>query len=1475
MKNRFIYIVTIFAMLFTASLTAQNLMQGKRIFLDPGHDGFGSGDRNLATINFPTETSTGLGNGGFYESKFNVVRGLEVQRLLQGQGATVGITRTTTPQPVELMTRRDLANAFNADAYISIHSNANGDMVNHPLALWDDRSNPIHPQTQQLALSMVWWLATNPLTSWSTNSNTNARAQALGAIYTNQMPAALTEDTFHDYKPETHRYLSPAYNHMIAFSLYRGFLRFFGINPNTHPTGIIAGWVKDDTRSITNNFPTNGSRYLPFRPGSHDAYWPINGATVELLQGGSVIDTYTTDNNWNGVYGFFDLAPGAYQVRISAAGYATVTRDVTVNAGDVAAANQIMSLCDPNDPNCVQLFPPLRLVIGTEPTAPFGTHVTTADLETTTRLYLGIDQNNNASNPSWIAASTTTLTSSDRDVAVVDVNGVIELRRAGEVLIRAVRGSDGASGEITLTVTGSDPFCNDFKDPPSDGSFGLAASYEFEQVGTTAAIDPLAGLTVRRSILRDGKLYVLAAERADVPDNRFTNPWLPRLFVINPETGALIKEMSTAGIEGYNPTGTNLELRNLYPLSDIAFTADGVLIGTNSTVTGVDGNQFAAGDFIVYKWQATETVALEDVAPVVFLRHQNRQATAVIGNNNSNFVGNSIAVTGCIDDMRLYFTSHPGTTWGGQMADGTGTIANDGNFTLLHMLWIIEDGVRVEHSRDNTGWMSGDAGARTLQLTLSPPGFNCYVISGSHLRPHEVQFNPEPWVTGTDHPRGALTPFSGDIPTGSTGATYFRYAGRDLMVSPILDGGDVKARLFDITDGFGKAKMLGETPVAMTGVSVGTRMFAAGRVDNAEIYIYLMVGNQIAKYEVSDFTSATTRIFAYNLVSEYNDEGGYDISFDLNYDANSVELILTNVETKAETVIPLGSLAQGNHQKALLNTQIPATGTFNWSIRASADPIARLTQIDTHNFTRPRTVAIDNSPESPYFGRVYVGNSNHADTPAGQLGIFVLSPTGEDTTEQGNVAYAGTGMGWAAAAVEQNFRKLAVAEDGRVFIADYSIANSGIYIMNPSTFEMSQMFTTARDADGRFGGITLETYFGGRTSGIGVRGGGANTQVYALFNHPDLANTWTQVTHVYNIGTGSTWSGVPSWRRSGTAANANISIAPVAEGHWVGQFRGAGSNTSPNPSMYFFSSERNAVTFNSGEPTHFDFTWPNVASEAGALAVCEPERLVALVLDGHVQFFSYEFPPFSEGVPTVKMLYKHNLGGVHVDFEFDYAGNLYTVSAATGAVRTWAMPTSDNTKVTPARKSMLIARGGDILIEYQRAICEGSSYSDEYFEGLTEADIYETTLPNGTVVRLTLTINPTELHEYEVVITVEEIPYSDENFTNLTTAGIHERTDLKTIHGCDSIIRLNLVINVSLKNINMENSVHVYPNPVENVVHIECGFEIETIKLFDLTGRTVMNISVNEKQKTVDLSGINSGTYILYVNNIPVKVIKK
>jgi hypothetical protein len=70
-----------------------------------------------------------------------------------------------------------------------------------------------------------------------------------------------------------------------------------------------------------------------------------------------------------------------------------------------------------------------------------------------------------------------------------------------------------------------------------------------------------------------------------------------------------------------------------------------------------------------------------------------------------------------------------------------------------------------------------------------------------------------------------------------------------------------------------------------------------------------------------------------------------------------------------------------------------------------------------------------------------------------------------------------------------------------------------------------------------------------------------------------------------------------------------------------------------------------------------------------------------------------------------------------------------------------------------------------------------------------------------------------------------------------------------------------------------QQEIRVYPNPVQGILHIDGDFEISSIRLIDLTGRIIMNTPTN--QRTLDMSDVQAGNYILFVNDIPVRVMKR
>ena len=335
--KKFIFILTAFAMIAGSNAFANDLT-GKKIYVNPGHGGYDpTNDRNVPTIPFAAGD-----HKGFYESSCNLVKGLELARLLQESGATVMLSRTQNrDEDDKVLTEISAeANAFGADAFVSVHSNALGanSGTNYLLTLYKGNENaaagvPWKPEDKEMATRCWPFLYENNTSIWTAGSLSNPIVRDdyhflgfyLGVMRTLTVPGFLIEGSFHDYEPETHRLLNHDYDHMNAINTYRFFLDYYGADAPT--TGEILGSVKDSQRKMS------APEFNNFVKKSHDQYQPLNGATVTLMNAsGETLDTYTTDNWYNGIYVFRNLAPGNYKVRMEMPGYTTQEKDVTVQA---------------------------------------------------------------------------------------------------------------------------------------------------------------------------------------------------------------------------------------------------------------------------------------------------------------------------------------------------------------------------------------------------------------------------------------------------------------------------------------------------------------------------------------------------------------------------------------------------------------------------------------------------------------------------------------------------------------------------------------------------------------------------------------------------------------------------------------------------------------------------------------------------------------------------------------------------------------------------------------------------------------------------------------------------------------------------------------------------------------------------------------------------------------------------------------
>ena len=146
-----------------------------------------------------------------------------------------------------------------------------------------------------------------------------------------------------------------------------------------------------------------------------------------------------------------------------------------------------------------------------------------------------------------------------------------------------------------------------------------------------------------------------------------------------------------------------------------------------------------------------------------------------------------------------------------------------------------------------------------------------------------------------------------------------------------------------------------------------------------------------------------------------------------------------------------------------------------------------------------------------------------------------------------------------------------------------------------------------------------------------------------------------------------------------------------------------------------------------------------------------------------------------------------------------YCGIPYTddnfttpIDSAGTYCRTFAIDTNCDSVVC-----LLLKESPYIYIDYSASICQGSSYTDDYFTNLTKIGTYCDTLQhiNGcdSVICLTLSYFPSiPITDYSAGICQDSV-YTDDNFTNLTKSGKYYDT-LQSANGCrDSIVCLTLI----------------------------------------------------------------------------------
>ena len=329
------------------------------VYINPGHGGYDSDDRNMVIYPFHQGDSAGS-----WESKSNLRKGLALQDILQKKGYKTSISRVTntTADDLALSTIVALCNQSGADVFYSIHSNATGtsSVANFPMVFYRGYTgSPQIANADVLAADLEPYLYASQSTVWTNNyqiwGDWSFRpewgTQGYGVLRNNRAVANLSEGSFHDYIPEAYRLLGLQYCWMEGWNISLGADKYFNRLGN-YSLGAITGNVRDDRIKRLQENPQ------PFIVLGDDNLMPIHSATVRLLDdNGAEVQRTMTDTLRNGIYTFKFVNPGVYTVEVSEPSHFTQTATVTVNANSSTYQNFYLKRVRDTPPEVVSYSP--------------------------------------------------------------------------------------------------------------------------------------------------------------------------------------------------------------------------------------------------------------------------------------------------------------------------------------------------------------------------------------------------------------------------------------------------------------------------------------------------------------------------------------------------------------------------------------------------------------------------------------------------------------------------------------------------------------------------------------------------------------------------------------------------------------------------------------------------------------------------------------------------------------------------------------------------------------------------------------------------------------------------------------------------------------------------------------------------------------------------------------------------------------
>ena len=378
-------------------------------------------------------------------------------------------------------------------------------------------------------------------------------------------------------------------------------------------------------------------------------------------------------------------------------------------------------------------------------------------------------------------------------------------------------------------------------------------------------------------------------------------------------------------------------------------------------------------------------------------------------------------------------------------------------------------------------------------------------------------------------------------------------------------------------------------------------------------------------------------------------------------------------------------------------TDIPkdALVSFKVSVVSATVDVATVAE-KTYKFYHPQGVAIDNNPESPYFGRLYVtesmpsGANYHSGTEGQGLYVFdqQLNPV---KNAAGTYAFKG-GQTFPSkfedGAGKQSYdpRKVRISKDGRVFLSGQNDKGVALWEVNPDDLnaDFTQVIKGTVDAATYEMKTADGAFIAAPNVGMDVRGEGNDLKVLMLSSNKSGIAAYSPTgyrTDEYNLGTAKEWSQAPSNNVAAltgkyTVINTNTSVAYDNEGG-IWYLNSRAEATDEQPALVHINAE-GVEDYKEGAGYYARYGGGGIAfnKDFTRLAVACSDQTINI----------YTVTKGEDGVPVLTKEYGFatTIGRNCNDIAWDVADNLYIVGNSGEWFKSFSLPRANGEVVVEA-----------------------------------------------------------------------------------------------------------------------------------------------------------------------------------------------